>query len=135
MSPTDLVISPSILARLWRVALHLAAALVALALPLPWRLGAWVFIVAHMLRPAAPSPVCLRVLPEGWVEVSWPGGVRRAMAVQPSGIVTSRLIVLHLRDARGGLRLAVWPDSSSQDALRQWRVWLRWNAEFGRVDY
>ena len=131
MIPPELAISPSILARRWLIVLHLVAATVALALPWRWLAMAWLLIAAHfcwMRRYSNPQPVWLRVLPEGFVEVVWPDGASRQMVVQSSSITTAWLTVLHLQDERGRLHLALWPDSARADALRQWRVWLRWNA-------
>lgn len=129
MTPPELRIIPSHMARHGSLVLHLLAASTALLLPLIWSIPALLFVLAHFIwdrrRPALPCD--LQILPDGRVSLIRCNMPTQSADILPSSLITSWLMVLHLRTDAGRIHLSLWPDSAERDALRQWRVWLRWS--------
>lgn len=124
-----MLLSPSLRVRYCLLLLHFAAFGVAALLPRPWFFLAWAVIALHLpwvLR-ARQQVVSLQVLPEGKIAVFMLNGKRLDAELLPSSRITSWLMVLHLRHDEGRIDLLVLPDSAPAEALRQWRVWLRWD--------
>lgn len=129
MTPPELRIIPSRLARHGSLVLHLLAASTTLLLPLIWSLPALLFVLAHFIwnRRQPALPCYLQILPDGRVSLIRGDMPTQLAEILPSSLITSWLMVLHLRTEAGRIYLPLWPDSAKRDALRQWRVWLRWS--------
>lgn len=129
MTPPELLIIPSRLAWRCSLLLHLLAAGTALLLPLIWSVPAVLFVLVHFVwnRRSSSLVASLQLLPDGRVALVRAGTTPQPADILPSSLITSWLMVLHLRTDAGRIHLPLWPDSAERDALRQWRVWLRWS--------
>ncbi len=128
MTPSELRISPSRMARQYFVLLHLIAIIVAFLMPWQWCGVAWGATILHYFwaRSFTSGSGRLQALPEGqvvWVDAR---GAGQKADILPSSLVTSWLLVLHLQTDSRKLSLVLWPDSADGAELRHWRVWLRW---------
>lgn len=129
MTPPELQISPSRRAQQCFVLLHLIAIIVALSLPWQWCSLAWGATILHyrLTISRLPGAGSLQALPDGQVLLGNEQGQIRRAEIQASSLVTTWLLVLHLRTDSRKISLVLWPDSADAASLRAWRVWLRWS--------
>lgn len=68
----------------------------------------------------------IQCLASGEQEVTLRNGIKCAMRILPTSVLTAHVLVLHLRGEGKSVYLVLWPDSANAEVLRQWRVYLRW---------
>ncbi|GHD58594.1 hypothetical protein GCM10007350_08700 [Jeongeupia chitinilytica] len=120
-----LQLRPSRQARLVHAAAFVAAAAAALAsswavVGLLWLAAGWV-LTRRRVQPAA-----IAACDDGTLVLHWQDGRISPATLGPASRVGIWLVSLQFIGGRGRIALVLWPDSADIEALRQWRVWLRW---------
>lgn len=107
------------------------AAISAIALPWPWRLGAWLGTAIYLgwLWRKPPQRGSLIMSAEGALQIGLGDELPTAAQVLGSTLVSAHLLVLHCRihNQRKVHYLTLWPDSMPTDDFRRLRVALRWS--------
>ncbi|QLG87970.1 hypothetical protein HQ393_06665 [Chitinibacter bivalviorum] len=130
MTPAVLKINPvpSRWQRGFLLALHGVSCCVVWALAWPQALvlsgGVMLSLWWHWRQPVKISQ--LQCLPDGLCVVRYANGQELEMALQASSVLTSHVMVLHLKGDGARAQVLLWPDSADAEVLRQWRVYLRW---------
>lgn len=114
--------------RRFLVSLHAFAVLTAATLPQPWLLLALGLAGASYCRVFWPvSPCCeLSWQEDGLLVWRRADGTAGRGQVQTASLVTPHLWLLSIRNQEGLIYLPVWFDSADPQALRRWRIYLRW---------
>ena len=127
MTPIELHFTPSRYIQRLLYVLYALAGITALSLPWLICLTAWFGMAAYFFwqwrNPAIGG--YLQAQPDGQVILNI-NGCHYQAEILPSSVITAWVMVLHLRLEKGKTSLVVGPDSAADDALRQWRTWLRW---------
>jgi len=128
IAPAPLALRESRWQRRFLVSLHVFAVLTAATLPQPWLLLALGFAGASYCRVFWPfAPFCELAWQEdgllAWRKADGSAGRGQVLA---TSLVTPHLWLLNIRSQEGLICLPVWFDSADPQALRRWRIYLRW---------